>query len=137
MHALPCLVGSRVGTAAVDRRSEVDDRRAGGHLGSDEISGLRGAAAVPQMAAGSDARRAVLGREVDEREHRRHLHVTVRLRQVGPHGFVTMEELVRGARAAVEQLRHVQPVARAARQQDLVADRAVERVREHIRCEDA
>jgi hypothetical protein len=43
-----------------------------------------------------------------------------------------MEELVRRARPAVEQLRDVQPVARAARQQDLVADRAVERVREHF-----
>ena len=122
MHALSSLVGSRVGAAAVDRRSEVDDRRAGRHLGGDELFRLRGAAAIPQMAAGSHARRAVLGGEVDECEHRRHLHVAVRLSQVRPHRFVAMQELVGGARAAVEQLRDVQPVARAARQQDLVAD---------------
>ena len=89
------------------------------------------------MAARGDARGPVLGGEVDERDDRRDLHLRVGPREVDPHGFVAVEDLLLRARAALEDVRDVQLVRRAARQQHRIAHTAVHGMGEDLRGEDA
>ena len=57
------------------------------------------AARLPVVAPGKHARRAVVGGEVDERDHRRELQLGLRFGHEVPHQLVLVPELVRRARA--------------------------------------
>ena len=116
----------------MDGGSEVDDRAAGGHHRVGDLVGLGSAAAVPPVAPGHDARRAVLGAEVDEGEDGRDLDVGVRAREVRPHVFVAVGDLRLRAGPADDEVPEVQPVARALREEDLVAGGEIRRVGHHL-----
>ena len=73
------------------------------------------------MTAGNDPGRAVLAREVDERDHRRELELRRRLRDVAPHRLVAMQPLLVGARTALQQMPEVELIARARRREDPIA----------------
>ena len=80
------------------------------------------------MTAGNDAGRAVLAREVDERDHRRELELGRRLRDVAPHRFVAMQPLLVGARTPLQQMPEVELIARARRREDPIAQREEQRM---------
>ena len=122
VHAETPFVGGGVGTGEVDGRAEVDHRAAGRQLGGDDlvIEGL--APTRPPVAAGHHTGRAVVGAEVDERDQRCDLQLVVRAREVRPHVLVAMGDLGFRAGTPRDQVTEVEAIARAGRQQDLVAD---------------
>ena len=130
MRAAPGYVGD-VRAAGVDRAARVDDRGTGRHLRVRDLLGpgrrldhLLGGQQLtirPAMTSGDDAGRAVLAREVDERDHRRELELGRRLRDVAPHRLVAMQPLLLGAGTALQQMAEVELIARARGRQDAVA----------------
>ena len=132
VEAVPPLVGGRVRAGAVERRAEVEHRRAGGHLGVGDLVRLGLAVVRPAVAAGHDARRAVLRAEVHQRDHRGHLQLRVRARHVHPDQLVAVQELRRRARPARDQVADVELVARARGQQHAVAHAEVDGMGQHL-----
>ena len=131
----------RVGAAGVDGPAEVHHGRTGRHLRVRELVGRDGLLHLfqrGQTAFGRtvtprhDARRAVVLREVDERDHGRELQLRVGPRDVAPHQLVAVQPLLLGTRSALQQVAEVQLVARARRQQDAVAQREQQRVAHHV-----
>jgi len=112
----------------VDRRAQVDDRRACAHLGVGDLARLGGALVCPAVAAGNDPRCAVARIEVDQRHDRRQLHLGVRLREQVPHQLVAVQVLRVGARTTHQQVRQVELVAGARRAEDRVARAQQQRV---------
>ena len=97
-----------------------------------DVVRIGSAVSYPPMAAGHDAGSAVLGLEVDERNHRGDLDVVVGPRKVRPHVFVAMGDLRLGTGTPDDEVPEVQPVARALWEQDGVADRQVRGVGHHL-----
>ena len=134
---------SRVRAAAVDHAAGVDHRRAGRHLGvRDRVGGRRvlhhllgGAQRTvgPAVAAGHEARGAVVAREVDERDHGRELQLdSVRARHVAPDGLVAVQPLLVGAGSALQQVADVELIARACGQQDAIGEREQQGCAHHV-----
>ena len=133
VHAAPAHVGGDVRAAAVQRRAEVQRPPNPAAISAgDELVRRGHAIARPTVTARHDTRRAVVGGEVDERDHRRDLDLGMRVGQVHPHQLVAVDHLLLRARTAVQHVRDVELVRRAARQQDRVAHRPVHRVREDL-----
>ena len=84
------------------------------------------------MTARRDARRAVVGRELLERDDRSDLDLGMRLRQVYPDELVAMEQLLLAAGPAIEDLGDVQSVVGTARQENRIADGEQRRVDQHL-----
>ena len=120
-----------------DRRAEVDDRRPGRHLGRHElVVGRRRGPVGQRLLPGSTRVGAVVGGEVDECDHRRELHLRVRLGQVHPHRFVAVDQLLLRAGTAIEDVRDVELV-RAQLGSSIASQTAeVHGVREDLRRED-
>ena len=126
----------------MDRPSGVHDRRTGRHLRVRDLLGLgrllhhllggQHLPVGPAMAAGNDARRAVLAREVDERDHGRELQFRMWARDVAPNRFVAVQPLFVTARATLQEVAQVELIARARRRQDAVAHLEQEGMAHHI-----
>ena len=106
------------------------------HLGRHQLVVGRLSPHRPVVAPRRDARRTVVHGELDERDHRGQLDLGVRLRQVDPDVLVAVQVLPFGAGAAVEHVRDVELVARAAGAEDGVARGSEERVGQDLVGED-
>src|SRR5450631_3082535 len=107
----------------MDGPADVDDGGTGWHLGVGELVGVGPGAlhllgggqypVVEAVTSGDDPGGPVLAGEVDERDDRRELEFGMWLRDVAPDRFVTVQPLLLGSGAALEEMTEVELVAGA------------------------
>jgi hypothetical protein len=112
----------------MERRSEIQDRRAGRHLRNDGLVVGRVTTGLPSMAPRKDPSRTVLGCEVDQSDHRGKLQLGFGLGHQVPHDLVPVPELVSCARQTLQQVGQIELIAGTRRSEDGIAHGHEERV---------